>query len=110
METEFEIASCRCNHAGKAYITVKHLRSGAVLVIQHLPFEHDHDETLEEEQHRIATAGQRLVQDALKFLAAEIKRGADWPTAEHRCGAAPREGEPPNPFGSTLDPIRSHPA
>lgn len=104
MDTEFEISSCRCDHAGKAYITIKHLRSGALLAIQHLPFEHEHDQTMEQEQDQIAAKAVQLARDAAEFLETEVESHAAWPTAEPRCGAAPREGEPPNAFGFIRNP------
>ncbi|CAN7533958.1 hypothetical protein LJR225_003850 [Phenylobacterium sp. LjRoot225] len=86
-------------------MTIKHLRTGAVLVLQHLPFEHAQDQTLQQEQQRIATEALHLTQEAAEFLAAEIESCAGWPTtAEHTCGAAPHENEPPNAFGFPMTP------
>jgi hypothetical protein len=104
MDTEFQIASCHCNHAGRAYITIKHLPSGALLGIQHLPFEHEHDQTLQQEQQRIATEALRLAREAAAFLAASIESCSGWPTAEHTHGAAPQENQPPNAFGFPTPP------
>lgn len=99
MGAEFEVASCHCNRAGRAYVTVKQPATGAVVVFQHLPFEHCCAESVQEEQHRIVTEAARIAREATEFLAAQTKQLCSWPTMELRPGPSPREGESPNAFG-----------
>lgn len=103
MATHFEVAACHSNHAGRAYLTLNHLGSGAQLILQHLPFEHDHAETIEAQQHRIASEALAIVRAALDYLETQVSESCRWPDAEWRVGAGPHENEPPNAFGYPME-------
>jgi len=103
MDTIFEVAACHSNRAGKAYLTLRHLESGATVVIQHLPFEGEQAETLEAQQQRIAADGLALVRAAAAYLESRVGQTCRWSDIQRTIGAAPRENEPPNAFGYPME-------
>lgn len=102
MDPKFEVASCHGDHAGNAYVTVKHVRVGAEVAVQHVPFDADAGESVAEEQARILGKAARIAREAAAFLEAEAKLACGWPTQASAPGASPREGEPPNAFGQPV--------
>lgn len=103
MDAIFEVASCHCNHAGKAHLSLHHPGSGARILIQDLPFEFEQGEAIEAQQRRIAAVSLALVEATVSYLGAQDGAHRRWPEREWRIGAGPHENEPPNHFGYASD-------
>lgn len=73
---EFEIVGCHANRAGQASLTLRHLASGAVVSIHHVPFEHSYDETVGQECSRIQAAAADLAEQALLHVRAGLAASA----------------------------------
>jgi len=92
MNTEFEVAACHSDRAGKAHVSIKHA-GGTEISIQHIPFECDPAEVLTQEQQRIVAEAARIARKAAEFLDAQSTQLRTLPTQEEKPGAAPHEGE-----------------
>lgn len=94
MNTEFEVAACHSDRAGRAHLSLTHA-SGAEIAIQNLPFDCDPAEGLEQEQQRILADAAAHARRVAEFLETQSREVRAWPIQQDRPGAAPHEeGQP----------------
>jgi hypothetical protein len=92
---EFEMTACHANRAGEASVTLRHLPTGAMVMVHHVPFKHDYGETVLAECQRIREAAAVIGRAAMTFLASHAEEGEIQP--DQAPGAAPRPDEAVNP-------------
>jgi hypothetical protein len=102
MHSDFEVAACHGDHAGKAHLSVRDRQGGAEIAIHHMPFDADLNESLGEEQARILALAAGIARAAAEFLEAAATEVRAWPTHSPKLGPSPRQGEAPNAFGHPL--------
>jgi hypothetical protein len=93
---EFEVTACHANRAGEASVTLRHIPTGAMVMVHHVPFKHDYGETVLAECQRIREAAAVIGRAAMSFLASHAEEGEIQP--DQAPGAAPQADEPANPF------------
>jgi hypothetical protein len=84
---EFEITGCHADHAGKASVTLRHVASGAVVAIHHVPFDHTPGASEEAQCDRIRRVAAEMGRAALATLEATAVAAQIAPAAGP--GAAP---------------------
>ena len=93
---EFEMTACHANRAGQASVTLRHVPTGASVMIHHVPFTHDYGETVRDECQRIRAAAAEIGRRAVSYLVSDLSDPEAQPEAV--AGPAPQPGEPANPF------------
>ena len=93
---EFEMTACHANRAGHASVTLRHVPTGAMVMVHHVPFQHDYSEAVGAECRRIREAAAKIGEAAMSFLTSHTDEGEAQP--EPAPGAAPQPDEPANPF------------
>jgi hypothetical protein len=68
---DFVIVGCHANRASEASVTLRHLPSGALVSVHHVPFEHDYSESADAECDRIQRTAAQIAQAAAVFLTAQ---------------------------------------
>jgi hypothetical protein len=66
---DFVITGCHANRASEASVTLRHLPTGAVVSVHHVPFQHDYGETSDAECDRIQRTAAEIAQAAVEFMA-----------------------------------------
>lgn len=95
---DFQITACHANRAGHASVSLRHTSSGAMVMIHHVPFEHDYGETVRDECRRVQMSAATIGRKAIEFLLSACPAGSDI-KGEAAPGAAPNADVPPNAFG-----------
>ncbi|HEV2531412.1 hypothetical protein [Phenylobacterium sp.] len=96
---EFEMTACHANRAGQASVTLRHVPTGAMVMIHHVPFQHDYAETVRDECQRIRETAAKIGEAAMSFLTSHTDEAEVLP--DQQAGAAPQPGEPAKPFDQT---------
>jgi hypothetical protein len=99
---EFEMTACHADRAGHASVTLRHVPTGAMVMIHHVPFQHDYAETVRDECQRIRDAAAEIGRGAMSFLTSRTEDTEVLPDQEP--GAAPQPGESATPFDQTTPP------
>ena len=60
-DSGFEVVSCHSSRDGFAAITLRDLRSGAVMTLQKVPFEHDYQEDVASQCRRVQAEARNIV-------------------------------------------------
>ncbi|HEY9216737.1 MAG TPA: hypothetical protein VIO94_01715 [Phenylobacterium sp.] len=95
--SEFEINACHANKAGQASISLKHVETGALVMIHNMPFDHTLARNEPEQCRRIEQAAIGYAGEAIAFL--KTCQGQHLVEPHPEPSAAPNASEAPNEFG-----------